>query len=79
MLQPYCPLLTIAVTRKSHSGSSLIFVFPSVIHTETQKNIKKITFFLQYGSKDIITKTYSAIHGTTHADITDINTKSRYK
>ena len=67
MLQPYCPLLTIAVTRKSHSGSSLIFVFPSVIHTETLKNILKYKFVLQYGSRDIITKNYHTIHGRTHA------------
>ena len=41
VLQPYCPLLTIAVAPKFHSGPSLIFVFPSVIHTKTLKNILK--------------------------------------
>ena len=41
VLRPYCPLLTIAVAPKFHSGSLLTFVFPSVIHTETLKNILK--------------------------------------
>ena len=34
---------------------------------------------MQYGSKDTITKTYRAIQGGTHADITDVNAKSKYK
>ena len=45
VLQPYCPLLTIAVAPKFHSGSSLIFVFPSVIHTKTLTNFWKKYFF----------------------------------
>ena len=40
-LQPYCPLLTIAVAPKFHCECSLIFVFPSVIHTATLNNILK--------------------------------------
>ena len=44
VLQPYCPLLTIEVAPKFHSGSSLIFVFPSAIHTETLADFWKLNF-----------------------------------
>ena len=46
VLQPYCPLLIITVAPKFHSGSLLIIVSPSVIHTWTLVNIlKKVNLF----------------------------------
>ena len=46
VLQPYCPLLTITVAPKFHSGSLLIIVSPSVILTWTLENIlKKVNLF----------------------------------